>query len=463
MIKFTWLILFIYLFTGCNNILSNSSSSNQQYSDDNQTYYDDTKSRNDFYGYGKLNLTKLLTQTTTLDSTAEFEKGELFSEQWALHYDEDFYTLNGIDENAHINPTTVYKNFTGSGVTVAIIDDGFDINHPEIRDKIIAKIAFDEYGNSSSDVSHTLNREYHGTAVAGIVAAKSDTYGVNGIAPGVNLILIKMPVSLTSSVVIDMFDFAIDNGADVINCSWGTGVVSDIVREKLNSIANSNGVVTVFASGNDNINMEGDESAIENVVGVGATEHTNLRVWYSNYGKELDVVAPGGYKYGISTIDPIGTKGISNDGYNRYDEYSNGEPVSFIGTSAAAPIVSGAIALLLEANSSLSFDEVMEYLQVSSDKISQNLPYLNEMIYSSSSTPRISGTLSEDTMSTIFIRLVSISNEKVYGKYSISIDGINWYAQVTEELPNGLYRIEVIDDVNNILATDEIFEIDTFK
>lgn len=68
----------------------------------------------------------------------------------------------------------------------------------------------------------------------------------------------------------------------------------------------------VFAVGNDNREMGNDESAIAEVISVGATDKMNVRAWYSNYGKNLDLLAPGGdYDFGITTLDPSGEKGIS--------------------------------------------------------------------------------------------------------------------------------------------------------
>ena len=459
-------LLALLLFSGCGTTNESSSEPSiytQNISDDNQTIYNANNSRNDFYGHGKLNLTNLLNSVTSLSLEDNFTQGEYFNQQWAIRYDKDFYNANNIDQNAHINPTNAYSNFTGNGVTVAIIDDGFDIYHPEIKDKVIAKIAFDEFGNTSNDVSHTYVDDYHGTAVTGIIASKSDAFGINGIAPDVKLILIKMPVALSSTVIMDMFDYAVAQGADIINCSWGTGGVSDAVADKLNELSvtarNAKGVITVFASGNDNIDMTSDESAVKGVIGVSATNYQNTRTSYSNYGKELDIVAPGGNVLGITTLDPLGVYGASEDEYNRFDEYRDGQPVSFIGTSAAAPVVSGAIALLLEAEPSLTFDEVLNKLQSSSDKISLNLPYLNDMISSTSNTPTISGAIPSGSSLSISFRLQSRATGQYYGSYPVSYNGDAWFGQVTDYLPNGTFTIEVMDSNDNLLATDVDFEI----
>ena len=118
--------------------------------------------------------------------------------------------------------------------------------------------------------------------------------------------------------------------------------------------------------------MGNDESAIPEVISVGATDRENLRAWYSNYGEYLDILAPGGYDLGITTLDNTGAKGIASNAedYLFYDDYAS----AFIGTSASAPIVSGMIALLLQSNPSLTRVEIENLLKNSADKIG-NVPY----------------------------------------------------------------------------------------
>jgi len=425
--KYLYLIVFI-IFTGCN------SSSN--------TFFDD-------------NITSDITDP-------------LFYQQWSIEYNSTFYSQNDIDQDAHIHCQNSLNNFSGKGVRIAIIDDGFDINHPEIRNNIIATIAIDDNGNISNDVSHSTSSSYHGTAVSGIIAAEHNTIGIRGIASNAQLILIKMPQNFTDSIEIELFKQAVKYGADIISCSWGTNDVSDTVKDYIEDISSTardgKGVIIVFASGNDDTLMKNDESAIPTVLGVGATSRDNLRTSYSNYGKDLDLVAPGGYDVGIATIDPLGSYGISNDDYNRYDEYNNGKPVSFIGTSASAPIVSGTLALALEKKSTLTRSEIFELLKYSTDTIGENTPYIDDMISSKSQTPTITGLLGSSGNSNIKIKLISQSSSTVYGPYALSyIDGNNHFtSNVTDTLPEGNYTIKIVDtDDTFVYATLENFIIDT--
>jgi len=389
-------------------------------------------------------------------------------QQWSIKYDESFYRQNGIDSEANINIEDSFTKYSGKGIKVAVIDDGFDINHPEIKDKIVKTASVDNSGNVSSDATHVSGYDSHGTAVAGIIAASDNNIGIMGIAPDVELILIRYPYVLSDDVVIEMFEQALDAGADVINCSWGTNNVSDTIRDYINHIStygrDGKGVIVVFASGNFNEDISTDESSISSVIGVGATDKDNLRTNYSNFGKDLDIVAPGGYTLGITTLDPIGNNGSSIDGYNRYNENTNGKPVSFIGTSASAPIISGVIALGLEKNSDLTREEIQEVLKKSTNTIGNNTPYIYDMIISSEQTPVISGLFGASGNSTFSVRVIA-GDETVYGPYSVNSIGNNeWSTTVTDSLENGFYTLEVIDNESeDVFATDEHFEVNTQK
>ena len=191
--------------------------------------------------------------------------------------------------------------------------------------------------------------------------------------------------------------------------------------------------------------MGNDESAMDSVVGVGATDRDNLRTWYSDYGKDLDIVAPGGDALGITTLDTQGSDGASEDEYLRYDELRNGAEVSFIGTSAAAPIMSGVIALGLEKDSNLTRNQIQDILKKSTSIIGNNTPYLDDMISSSTSTPIITGLYGAVQNTEMKVRLSSNENNSTYGPYSVDSIGNNeWSSSVTDTLVDGNYTVEVV-------------------
>lgn len=418
-----------------------------------------------FYGCGSASSTK---DTIDQPPANQTQTHSISSEQWYLEKDTTFYVANNINSEANIHPdVNTYRTYTGKKIKIAIIDDGFDINHPEIKDKIIATSSVKDDGSIVTDATHSYAIDYHGTAVAGIIGSKDDSVGIRGIAPNAELILIKMPNLLSDSVVIKLFDEAVKYGADVINCSWGTGDVSPTVRNHINNITrtarNGKGVIVVFASGNDSKEVGNDEAGIENVIGVGATDGDNLRTNYSNFGTTLDIVAPGGYRNSISTIDPVGTNGASQDGYNRYNQVENGKEIGFVGTSASAPVIAGAIALLLEKNPNLTAIEVQEKLTISTDTIGQNTPYIYDMVSSNSQIPLISGIYGTNKLSTFKVKLTSKNTNTTYGLYGVTSSVNNtWESTVSDTLPNGNYKIDLVDDDGiTIWATDDDFIINT--
>jgi subtilisin family serine protease len=274
----------------------------------------------------------------------------------------------------------------------------------------------------------------------------------------------------TDSVYVELFKQAIKAGADIISCSWGTGNISTTLKNYIDDISvnarDGKGVIVIFASGNENQDMGNDESAIDSVIGVGATDKSNLRTSYSDYGKDLDIMAPGGYALGITTIDPLGDSGASSNEYNRYDTYHNGQPTAFVGTSASAPIMAGVIALALQKDTNLTRVEVQELLKQSTSTIGNNTPYLDDMIVSSSSTPTITGLYGASEETAKEVMLSSNSNYSKYGPYSIDSMGNNeWSSTVTDSLANGFYTIKIVskDDRTTVWATDEDFEINTSK
>jgi len=389
----------------------------------------------------------------------------LIYQQWSINYNQEFYSENNINNNANINTMDILDKYTGKGIKVAIIDNGFDISHPEIKDNIIATISVDENGNISNDVGHDNNYEYHGTAVAGIIAANINNKGIRGISPNVELILIKMPKIINDSTEIELFKQAVKYNADIINCSWGTYDVSETVKDYINDIStnarNGKGVIIVFSSGNDNKDMGNDESSIKNIIGVGATNKDNLRTVYSNYGKDLDIVAPGGNLLGITTIDPLGNNGTSNDDYNRYNELKDGSKTSFIGTSASAPIITATLALALEKNKNISRKDIQYILKYSTSYIGENVPYLDDIILSSSPTPIISGILGNLNNDNIQVKLVSEATLTEYGPYSILVNNNKFTSLITDQIEEGNYTVNILDESSKvILATKEHFIID---
>jgi subtilisin family serine protease len=313
-------------------------------------------------------------KTTDYNKTILIQKEPLYQEQWALHYDKPFYNAYEIDKDAHIHGEETMSRYSGRGVKVGIIDLAIDANHSEYKSNLLKVI--NSRDGSSTIKCNDMKICYHGTAVAGVIASNINGIGLRGIAPKVDLTFINLDLKgfVSDSEILDALFYVEKEKIEIVNCSWGTGDVSPTIQEKIDELAtkgrDGKGVIFVFATGNKGKELDNDESMLESVIGVGSTDEENLRAIYSNFGRGIDIVAPGGYVLGLTT-----TYG-QDDVYHPSDFMRAEDYDKFQGTSASTPIVTASIALLLEANSNLTRQKVQEILQKSSDKIG-TVEYLN--------------------------------------------------------------------------------------
>jgi len=295
----------------------------------------------------------------------------LFECQWYFDKNDAFYAYYGIDPDAHIHPLPT-QTYTGRGVKVVIIDDALDLAHEDLQGAVVGSY---DVITKTTDVMPRSDDDSHGTMVTGLIGANSNSLGIAGIAPRAELYFIRLPFgdNFSDSMVIEAFYKAKEWGADVINCSWGSGDVSDSVKSVIQDVAKTGrdgkGTIIVFSSGNGGFDgigvpIENDESGIAEVLAVSSTNIYNERTSYSNYGPELDLLAPGGEYLGLATLDQMGANGLSGGDYLLHDSY-----YMFTGTSAAAPVVAGVVALLLESGSHLTREDLISILEKSADKV----------------------------------------------------------------------------------------------
>ena len=295
--------------------------------------------------------------------------------QWSLYYNAKFYETHKINTEAHIHHKKDYYKYTGKDIKIVIIDDGLDVNHEELN-KVIIKTW--DLTTKTSNVEHTYQMDYHGTAVTGIISAQDNTKGIRGLAPNSKIYFLKHKPNMTSSEILELLHKANSYNPDIINCSWGTYNVSKSVKNKIQTMAREGrkgkGIVFVWASGNNEQDIENDESAIKEVIAVGSTNKNNKLSYLNNYGEELDILAPGGdFQLGITTLDPMSTNGIGSIEDNYILPYDD---IAFDGTSASAPIVTAIVAIMLELNSNLTNNEVYNILTKNTDKIGDE-EYIN--------------------------------------------------------------------------------------
>jgi len=303
-----------------------------------------------------------------------FDHNPLFYQQWAIHYDWNFYNGNGISAEASIHMDGDHR-YLGRAVKVAIIDNALDLTHEDLQNAVVKTYDVETNETNGTHIQPTDDNQTHGTEVTGVIGARNNSLGLVGVAPKSEIYFIRLPFGrpILVSEIVKAFEKAKEWGVDVINCSWGSNNVDDPVKDIIVDLANNGrsgkGTVIVFAAGNDNSQIGNDEASIPEVIAVGATNKDNLRTRYSNYGETLDVMAPGGEYKGITTFDLMGTAGASNSNYLEYND-----PSAFGGTSASAPIVTGVVAQLLEANPNLTRENVYNALACSADKIG-NISY----------------------------------------------------------------------------------------
>ena len=238
--------------------------------------------------------------------------------------------------HGELDTKRAWKLSAGTGVVVAVIDTGVDINHVEFTGRLSAK-SYNSHTNQTG-LAYVSDDTGHGTHVSGIIAASKD-YGndVCGVAPGVTLMVLKANISsdpryFDSAAVYSAINYAVNNGANIINLSLGREYYDGVDELEQSIIANAvaKGVTVICAAGNQKNNHAGYPASYSDTIAVSATTYNyKFDNNYSNYGPEIDVAAPGSYIY--STKNGGGYANMS-------------------GTSMSAPSVTGIAALLKSIN-----------------------------------------------------------------------------------------------------------------
>ncbi len=267
-----------------------------------------------------------------------------FDQLWGLN--------NSSNPNIDINICEAWNITEGMGINVAVIDTGIELTHIDLQGNI-SSISYDTESNSSPSQIF----EEHGTHVSGTIGAiKDNNTQVVGVAPKATLISVSNSFAPTSNSRIkraDGINWAWQNGADIINNSWGSSVQFEVIDDAINNALingrNGKGTIIVFATGNDNGSVNSPANSNPDILSVGSITSSGSRSSFSNFGNELDVVAPGSGIYSTLLNNTIG-------------------PLS--GTSMAAPHVSGIAALILSVNPNLTGLEVRDIIEKTSQKIS---------------------------------------------------------------------------------------------
>ncbi len=331
---------------------------------------------------------------------------ELFAKQWHLNSRDDIEMVRDADVDA---PKAWAVSRGSREVVVAVIDDGFDLRHPDLSGT--GKIVFpkDFIDGDIRPFPEASNNDYHGTPCAGVAVGNWNGQGIVGIAPECAFLPIRFPLSADDNLLWDIFDYAGDH-ADIISCSWGPPPVFDplstLLRRKFKSLTDNGGksgkgAVVCFAAGNYNAPLRDAENRSfiwrhpnyglmenkrkilngycthEDVIAVAASTSQNRKSLYSNWGKEINVCAPSDNWNPLDQLVKVPGRGIwttDNErfglGFSRSSIYTG----SFGGTSSATPLVAGIAALIRSANPDLSAREIRAILENSADKIVDTIP-----------------------------------------------------------------------------------------
>ncbi|MGD0341886.1 MAG: S8 family serine peptidase [Bacteroidales bacterium] len=211
--------------------------------------------------------------------------------------------INGKKIEADVKAEEAQKLSSGKNIIIALIDDGFDIDHPEFsrKGKVVSPR---DISSGSKDPRPRYSHENHGTACAGVAAASG--IKASGVAPDAALMPVRLSSNLGSIAEANAFKFAADNGADIISCSWGPADgdwsnpkdpshttftdLPDSTRLAIDYAAangrKGKGCVITFAAGNGNEDIKYDDYAsYDKVMAVAACNDTNRRSVYSDYGR----------------------------------------------------------------------------------------------------------------------------------------------------------------------------------
>jgi subtilisin family serine protease len=326
------------------------------------------------------------------------ERKAIAPQQWHL----TTATINGTAVNAHANVASAHELTRGADVTIAIIDDGVDIDHAEFRrsGKVIAPRDATLGSDDPRPKDSGGYTDDHGTACAGVACADG-VAGASGVAPAARLMPIRLASGLGSMAEANAFRWAADHGADVISCSWGPAdgnwsqpsdpqhntVVALPASTRLaidyavNTGRGGRGCVICFAAGNGNESVDNDGYAsYAKVIAVAACNDTGKRSVYSDFGRAVWCAFPSsdfGYAPfqqprpltpGIWTTDRSGNAGY-NHGSSGLGDSAGNYANDFGGTSSACPGVAGVAALVLATNPELKFAEVKDVLKRACDRI----------------------------------------------------------------------------------------------
>lgn len=295
-----------------------------------------------------------------------------FPQQWHLEDRTNDGSRLGVD----INARAAWPYATGAGVSVAVVDKGVDMQHPDLAEPLSGMPHFNFY-DSNTFAGPISPAEGHGTAVAGLIGARGKNgVGVSGVAPDAKLaswVIFSLDASMGISDLQLYYMFQYEsNSVPIQNHSWGNadffqiplGMLADVgISNSITFGRDGKGVIMIRSAGNYRENLaNANDDGYKNdprVIVVGAVRQDGEVTSYSNPGVCLLVAAPSGDTIdGFPNVVTTDTPGAID--FPHLPEDSNYG--LFSGTSASTPVVSGIVALMLQANPNLTYRDVQQVL-----------------------------------------------------------------------------------------------------
>jgi subtilisin family serine protease len=339
--------------------------------------------------------------TTPVSFSMDLPTDALMDDQWHLrntgkrHGASTFTLKPGADARV-VDAWERLGNLGNPDVILSMIDDGFDLQHPDLNQQIVSAHDFIRgSSNVSPEVDHTNPSlgDWHGTACAGLAVARAAGGKTVGVAPNAQFMPLRMARHLSPVEVESWFDYATRKGAWVISCSWNAEAkvypLPERIYQALGRAAtkgrDGKGTVLVFAAGNAGRDVNDPPNSLNgyathpDVLAIAASTSTDEHAEYSDFGDEIAVCAPSGGRGGVAMT----TSDVKGD---FVDDAGDSVPMGFVagaynggfsGTSAACPVVAGVCALVLGANPDLTAPEVREIMRQTARKIGDLSTYVD--------------------------------------------------------------------------------------
>lgn len=336
----------------------------------------------------------------------------LFPQQWHLFNTGQSGGTPGID----LNIGNLWQDYSGRGVVVAVVDQGMEYDHPDLAANINTAISFSAF-STKADGQPVTTADVHGMPVGGLIGSiGNNQLGGIGVAPEATLASVYIdlgsgqdPAAMDAGDFLDALNMAVKN-YDVLNNSWGVGgkfnaanspdntATAQALQNAVTLGRDGKGSVIVFSAGNDRTKGADSNtdflSSSPYTISVAAIDHNGKVSTYSTPGAANLVGAPSSSYFNytvtielppdedgnVETVTEVRTQWYGEivsadrlgvEGYNTAPSPAGDYAYDFGGTSAAAPEVSGVIALMLEANPNLGYRDVQDILALTARNTDQ--------------------------------------------------------------------------------------------